>query len=263
MRIVSFNANGIRSIQRKAYFEDFAEQDIDVLCLQELKAKETQIEGSARPESYHHYMHCAERPGYSGVALYSRIEAQSIHKGLASIDHGDWNDIDNEGRWLQADYQNLSIISAYFPSGSSSEARQAFKMRFLKQLLPVLKRMLQENRSFILCGDLNIAHQEIDLKNWRGNRKNSGFLPEEREWMSQLLALGLCDVYRMLYPEQASYTWWSNRGKARLNDVGWRIDYQIATADIAACAQKAWVHQRQQRYSDHAPLVVDYDYQLR
>ena len=167
----------------------------------------------------------------------------------------DW--IDSEGRYLRADFGTLSVISLYLPSGSSSEERQAVKFRFMDAFLPHLDALRAEGRDIVLCGDWNIAHNEIDLKNWKGNLKNSGFLPEERAWIGARLAEGWSDVWRQLYPEAPGYTWWSQRGQAYAKDVGWRIDYQIATAGLAARAQSAFVY-KDTKFSDHAPLVVDY-----
>ena len=169
-------------------------------------------------------------------------------------------EFDAEGRYVRADFGKLSVISVYLPSGSSGEHRQQSKFRFMAAFYPYLDKLVREGRELILCGDWNIAHKEIDLKNWRGNRKNSGFLPEEREWLTRIFdELKYVDVFRCIDQRPDQYTWWSNRGQAWAKNVGWRIDYQIATPVIAACARKVKIY-LDNRFSDHAPLTVDYDY---
>ncbi len=260
MRVITANLNGIRSAERKGFFAWFAARNADFLCIQELKAHDHQLSECARaPQGFHGYFHFAERPGYSGAGLYARHKPERIHIGLSALGGNRWREPDTEGRYVQADFDGLSVISAYFPSGSSSEARQAAKMAFLQHFLPFITSLRNKGREIILCGDINIAHRPIDLKNWRGNQKNSGFLPEERAWMDRLFAAGFVDVFRALYPEREAYTWWSNRGRAREKDVGWRIDYQIATPAMAKLARSASIHTRHERFSDHAPLTVDYD----
>jgi len=206
------------------------------------------------PAGYHGHFHYAEKKGYSGVGLYSRASPAKVATGFGVTE------FDAEGRYLRADFGDLSVISLYLPSGSSGEHRQASKFRFLEAFFPLMKRLRKAGREIVLCGDWNIAHREIDLKNWKGNLKNSGFLPEERAWMTRVFdELGWVDVYRRLHPDAAGegYTWWSNRGQARAKNVGWRIDYQIATPGIAARAKRAAVY-RDERFSDHAPLTVEY-----
>jgi len=207
------------------------------------------------PDGYHGYFHCAEKKGYSGVGIYCKRKPDKVVEGLGIAD------IDAEGRYLRADFGQLSVISLYLPSGSSGEHRQAAKFYFLEQFFPMLKQLAASGREIILCGDWNIAHQEIDLKNWKSNQKNSGFLPEERAWMTRVLdQLGWVDIYRRLHPEATgdAYTWWSNRGQAYAKNVGWRIDYQIATPGIAQSAATASIY-KAERFSDHAPLTIDYD----
>ena len=227
------------------------------MCLQEIKAHEEDLSENMRaPKHFHGYFNCAVKKGYSGVALFARKRPTAVSFGFGS------REFDSEGRLLRADFGGLSIISAYLPSGSSSEERQQAKFRFLKEFLPLLKRMSEDGRQYIVCGDWNIAHREIDLKNWRSNQKNSGFLPEERAWLTRVFdELGWVDVFRRLDPRPEQYTWWSNRGQAWAKNVGWRIDYQIATPGIAARARKASIY-RNKRFSDHAPLVIDYDFEL-
>jgi len=263
VRIITFNANGIRSASDKGFFNWFATQGADILCIQELKAHHHQVSDAAKPTGYHHAFHFADKPGYSGVALYSRVQPDAVHVRLAGIDpETDWTDMDAEGRFVMADFGTLSVISAYFPSGSSSEIRQAAKMTFLERFLPLVRRLQSEGRELIVCGDINIAHGRIDLKNWRGNQKNSGFLPEERAWFSRWLDAGFVDVFRQLYPERESYSWWSNRGAARDKDVGWRIDYHVCSTDMAARATSVSMLDRAQRFSDHTAVIADFDYDL-
>lgn len=259
MRIINCNVNGIRSATAKGFWDWFTEQDADVLCLQELKAHEQQLPEASLCPAYHRYYHFATKPGYSGVALYSRNKPDQVHIGLGSIDPDfDWAAFDTEGRFVMADFDKLSIISVYFPSGSSKSTRQAAKMSFLEGFLPLMQRLQSQGRDLIVCGDMNIAHQRIDLKNWRGNQKNSGFLPEERAWFSSWLDSGFVDVLRHLHPDAEIYSWWSNRGQARDKDVGWRIDYHICTRATAQCARQAKILDRKHRFSDHAPIIADF-----
>ena len=257
MRIISANVNGIRSAYKKGFYEYLAASGADIVCVQELKAQEADLDDSMRaPHSMYGVWHCAEKRGYSGVALYSKREPDRVQTGMGIAE------FDAEGRFVQADFGNLSVISLYLPSGSSSEERQQVKFRFLEAFYPMLRELQTQGRDIVICGDWNIAHQNIDLKNWKGNLKNSGFLPEEREWIGKVIAeLGWVDIWRTLYPEMPGYTWWSQRGQAYAKDVGWRIDYQMATPALAGCARSAHVY-KQEKFSDHAPLVVDYDYPL-
>jgi exodeoxyribonuclease-3 len=273
MRIISLNANGIRSAANKGVFDWLADQSADLVCVQELKAQgpdlteaHTRINGSARGDLFAH-LHWAEKKGYSGVAVFSHQAPAEVKAGIGV------SEFDLEGRVLRADFKAgqwgpgakpLSVVSLYAPSGSASDERQASKFRFLDVFYPVLQAWMQEHRQtgreFVICGDWNIAHTEQDLKNWKGNLKNSGFLPEERAWFGRMLSeLGWVDVYRQLYPQatEEGYTWWSNRGQAWAKNVGWRIDYQIATPGLAARAQSAQIH-KASRFSDHAPLIIDY-----
>lgn len=259
-RIISANLNGIRSATTKGFFDWLAQQHADIVCVQELKAQAQDLSGlmQAPPGFAGAGFHFAEKKGYSGVALYSRQKPVRIIEGIGNAE------FDAEGRYVRADFDDgkngLSVISLYVPSGSSSPERQAAKFRFMDVFWPHLEALRNEGREIVICGDWNIAHQEIDLKNWKGNLKNSGFLPEERAWMTRLLdEQGWVDVYRCLYPDATDtcYTWWSNRGQARAKNVGWRIDYQIATPGIAATAQASSVY-KESWFSDHAPLTVDY-----
>ncbi len=255
MRVISFNANGLRAAARKGFFHWLEDQRADVVCLQELKAQQHQLEGAEfHPAGFHVWYHPAEKKGYSGVGLYCREQPDRVVQGMGM------EDVDREGRYLQADYGRLSVISLYMPSGSSKEERQAFKYTVMDRFLPFLENLRDQGREIILCGDINIAHREIDLKNWRSNQKNSGFLPEERAWMDRLLAAGFVDAFRVVKPEVAEYTWWSNRGRAWENNTGWRIDYQIITPALAEHVLRADIY-RDRRFSDHAPLTLDYDFQ--
>lgn len=257
MRIISLNANGIRASERKGFFPWLQSQNADVICIQETKAQTEQLKANAFwPEGYHCFYHDAEKKGYSGVAIYCKQEPSSVTKGLG------WNDIDKEGRFIEAKLGNLSVISLYLPSGSSGEERQAFKFSFLNRFLPYLHELESNNQSYIICGDWNIAHKEIDLKNWKGNKKNSGFLPEERAWMDQLFSeQQWFDAFRLINHQEEQYTWWSNRGQAWAKNVGWRIDYQIISADLKDKVQSTSIY-KDERFSDHAPLIIDYDFQL-
>ena len=260
LRIVSLNLNGIRSAATKGVFDWLAASGADIVCLQELKAQLPDLSAQMlAPNGYQGWFHCAEKKGYSGVGIYSRHAAVRVSEGIGNAE------FDAEGRYLRADFdtanQKLSVISLYLPSGSSSPERQEAKFRFMALFFPMLKSLRDEGREIVLCGDWNIAHKEIDLKNWKGNLKNSGFLPEERAWLSQVFDdVGWVDVYRSVHPDKdgEAYTWWSNRGQARAKNVGWRIDYQIATPGIAKKACAASVY-KERFFSDHAPLIIDYD----
>lgn len=257
LRVITANLNGIRSATSKGFLDWLGGQEADLVCLQELKAQLPDLSADMlRPHRYHGFFHAAEKKGYSGVGLYSRRAPDRVVEGLGIPD------IDAEGRYLQLDFGNLSVVSLYLPSGSSSEERQQAKFSFMERFLPHLAELRASGREVVVCGDWNIAHQEIDLKNWKSNQKNSGFLPEERAWFGRLLdELGWVDVFRSLYPEASGecYTWWSNRGQAWTKNVGWRIDYHLATPGLAASATQAAVY-KDQRFSDHAPLTVDYDW---
>lgn len=255
LRIISVNLNGIRSAANKGFYPWLQKQEADIVCMQELKAQEADMTAEMlQPERYYGYFHYAEKKGYSGVGIYSRQKADAVVVGLGIPD------IDGEGRYLEARFGNLSVVSLYLPSGSSGEERQAFKFSVMERFMPHLESLIREGREVVICGDWNIAHQEADLKNYKGNRKNSGFLPEERAWMTDLFGrVGWVDVYRLLHPDttDACYTWWSNRGQAWAKNVGWRIDYQIATPGFASHAVAATIY-KDERFSDHAPLTVDY-----
>jgi exodeoxyribonuclease III len=251
-RIVTLNANGLRSAQRKGLFRWLARVQPDVVCLQEVKADECDLPDVCRPAGLHAHFHCAARKGYAGTALYSAKRPRAVQCGFGDPE------FDAEGRYIEARFSHVTVISVYFPSGSAGPLRQASKYRFLDSFLPHLQRLRASGREVIVCGDVNIAHRAIDLKNWRSNQKNSGFLPQERAWLDRVFdEHGWIDVFRTLDPRPERYTWWSNRGQAWAKNVGWRIDYQLATPGIAGKARHCEIYTAR-RFSDHAPLTVDY-----
>ena len=259
-RLVSLNLNGIRSAATKGFEARAEGMAADCMGVQEIKAQADTVVGRfEQVGGMTGHFHYADKKGYSGVGLYSRKTPTAVIAGIGNAE------FDAEGRYVEARFdtskRKLSIISCYFPSGSSGEERQLAKFRFLALMAPHLKALAAE-RELILVGDINIAHKEIDLKNWRGNQKNSGFLPEERAWMTRLLdEIGLVDVFRTLNAKPEQYTWWSNRGQAWAKNVGWRLDYHLATPGIAKHARAEYIH-LEPRFSDHAPLVIDYDFTL-
>jgi exodeoxyribonuclease-3 len=253
MRVITVNVCGIRSAAEKGLFRWLRRQRADFICLQETKSQEHQLAGhDVRLAGYHGLFFDAERKGYAGVALYSRALPTRVIRGFSV------EEFDRQGRYLEVQVGALSVVSLYLPSGSAGPERQASKFRFLEAFTPHLARLRRRGRHYILSGDWNIAHRPIDLKNWRSNQKNSGFLPEERAWMDRLFGpVGYVDAFREVRPEPELYTWWSNRGQARANNVGWRIDYQVVSSSLAGRAQTASIY-RQKRFSDHAPLIMDY-----
>lgn len=251
MRIATVNVNGIRSATAKGLIAWLQQAEADIVCLQEVRCDADAIPEALTAGKLHFHHHCAQRRGYSGAALLTTKKPKSVRLGFGS------REFDAEGRYVEAEFKDFTAISVYFPSGSASEERQAAKYRFLAQFAKHLKKLQASGREIVLCGDVNIAHKEIDIRNWRGNQKNSGFLPEERAWLTTQFERGWVDVFRRLDDRPDQYTWWSNRGQARAKNVGWRIDYQIATPGLAARARRAEIYTAQ-RYSDHAPLVIDY-----
>ncbi|MEO3715536.1 exodeoxyribonuclease III [Roseateles flavus] len=264
MRFITANLNGIRSAATKGFFDWLPQQQADAVGVQEVKAQHEHVDQIfCSPGGLKGHFHYAQKKGYSGVGLYTRDEPSDIITGIGV------HEFDDEGRYIEKRFdkpgRKLSLISCYFPSGSSGEDRQQAKFRFLAAIYPHLMA-LKGQREFILVGDINIAHKEADLKNWKGNLKNSGFLPEERAWVTQLIDPaqgGLVDVYRQLQPDttDACYTWWSNRGQAYAKNVGWRLDYHFATPQLAALARRESIY-KDQKFSDHAPLTIDYDFKL-
>lgn len=255
MRIITLNANGIRAAARKGFFSWLDQQDADLVCLQETKAQIHQLEKDAVyfPAGYHCHYVDALKKGYSGVAVYSRHKPDRVLRS-----YGD-REFDEEGRYLELQFGTLAVVSLYAPSGSSSDARQQAKFRFMDSFMRHLKKLKRRRRAYILCGDWNIAHKKADLKNWRGNQKNSGFLPEERAWLDTLFYdVGYLDAFREVNQKEDQYTWWSNRGQAWAKNVGWRIDYHVATPELKDKIRRSDIYTRE-RFSDHAPLTIDYD----
>ncbi len=254
-KVISANLNGVRSANTKGFFQWMQTQNADVVCVQELKAQAADMTPDMlAPFGMHGAFHYAEKKGYSGVGIYAKRKPEKVTIGFGS------KEFDAEGRYVRMDFDALSVISIYLPSGASAPERQEAKFRFLEEFFPHLETLKQENREFIICGDWNIAHKEQDLKNWKSNRKNSGFLPEERDWMTRVFnELDWVDTYRHVAPDTTDdcYTWWSNRGQAWANNVGWRIDYQVATPTIGRTATHAEVF-KTQRFSDHSPLILNY-----
>jgi exodeoxyribonuclease III len=257
-KLTSLNLNGIRSATSKGLEAWLDQHQPDCICVQEIKAQANDMKGRfERLSGLQGHFQFAEKKGYSGVGVYSRHEPSDVIIGYGS------NEFDAEGRYVELRFDTpqtkLSIISAYFPSGSSGEDRQRAKFRFLDEIYPHLQ-FLKAQREFILCGDVNIAHKEMDLKNWKSNQKNSGFTPEERAWMTKLVDEGgIVDVYRQLQPDatDTAYTWWSARGQAYANNVGWRLDYHLATANVAKFARREAIY-KSQKFSDHAPITIEY-----
>ena len=254
MRIITLNVCGIRSAASKGLFRWLARQNADYICLQETRCHIHQLaDHDVAIPGYHSFFHDAKRKGYAGVALYTRHEPDKVIRGFGV------REFDDEGRYLELQKGALSVVSLYMPSGSAGPERQAAKFRFLEAFMPFLQRLRRRRRHYILCGDWNIAHKPIDLKNWKANRKNSGFLPEERAWLDRLFGpAGYVDAFREVNTQPDQYTWWSNRGQARVNNVGWRIDYHVVSRSLGGRARRARIY-RGERFSDHAPLTVDYE----
>ena len=270
MKVISLNLNGIRAAARKGLYEWLPKIDADIICLQELKAQPDQIEGEPyHPPGYHTYFHAAEKKGYSGVGIYCKEKPDNVQIGLGA----GFEDVDAEGRYIQADFGNLTVASLYMPSGSSKEERQEFKIDMMGRFEKTLADLAQSGRRVIVCGDWNIVHKKMDIKNWRGNQKRSGFLPEERQWMDWLFGepepeleggrgghAGFYDAFRLVNDKEEQYTWWSNRGQAWANNTGWRIDYQVITENLKdkVIAGSELIY-KEERFSDHAPFVIEYD----
>ena len=256
MRVITFNANGLRSAARKGFFSWFARQRADVLCVQELKARDEQIAAQEfHARGYTRVCVHAEKAGYSGVAIYSRVEPVEVVRGIGDAE------FDREGRYVEARFSGAAVVSAYFPSGSSGPARQEAKFRFLSAFDRRLAELAALRLPFVFCGDFNMAHRPIDLKNWRALQDYPGFTPPERAWLDSLFTRGFVDAFRAVNQEPHQYTWWSNRGQAWANNTGWRIDYQVVSAALGAAVRNAAIYKRR-RFSDHAPLTIDYDWTL-
>lgn len=256
MRIITINLNGIRSAARKGFFEWVITQNADIICVQETKAQMEHLSEGFQIPGYISHFSDAEKKGYSGVGIYSKKAPENL------IDCLGWDCPDKEGRYIQADFGDLSVASLYMPSGTSGEERQTIKFAFLDRYIELLQKIRNESRHYIICGDWNIAHKQIDLKNWRPNQKHSGFLPEERAWLDRLFdEIGLVDAFRIINKEPHQYTWWSNFGNAWANNTGWRIDYQVISPSLTDKVKAVAIY-REQKFSDHAPLIIDYDYEL-
>lgn len=256
-KIITCNTNGIRSAAAKGFFDWLQAEQPDVVCIQETKAQVHQLSDPVfSPAGYYCFYNDAIKKGYSGTALYCKVKPRKVITRLG------WDPADSEGRYIQADFKGLSVISLYMPSGSSSDEVLQKKLRFMDIFMEHLKALRRKRRELIICADWNICHQAIDIKNWRGNRKNSGFLPEERAWLDVLYdELGYVDSFRVINTEPEQYTWWSNRGQARANNVGWRLDYQVITPKLVEKVRAASVY-RDQRFSDHAPQIMEYDFDI-
>ena len=256
-KIITCNTNGIRSAARKGFFEWLDAEQAEVVCIQETKAQLEQLSDPVfSPQGYHCFYNDAIKKGYSGTALYSKLKPQRVITRLG------WDPADSEGRYTQADFKGLSVISLYLPSGSSSEAALEKKLRFMDNFMEHLRTLRRKRREVIICADWNICHQNIDLKNWRSNRKNSGFLPEERAWLDMLyVEVGYVDSFRLVNSEEEQYTWWSNRGQSWAKNVGWRLDYQVITPKLATSVKSADIY-KEQRFSDHAPQIMEYDLEI-
>ncbi len=257
LKIITANLNGVRSAANKGFFDWLQKQGADVVCIQETKAQEYQLEHEQfYPPGYHVVYNDAQKKGYSGTALYSRIKPRNIVTELG------WDVADTHGRYIQADFKDVTVISLYMPSGSSGEAAQARKDEFLELFYPVMEKLKRRRRHTVICADWNICHKEIDLKNWRSNQKNSGFLPHERAWIDKVFTEGgWCDAFREINPEPDQYTWWSNRGNAYANNVGWRLDYQVVTPGLRPLVRSAEIY-KDEKFSDHAPLIMEYDFEI-
>ncbi len=257
IEIVTANTNGIRAAARKGFFDWIAKTQPDIVCIQETKAQIDQLSDPVfHPEGYHCYYFDAQKKGYSGTAIYSKVKPLKVVRGLG------WDPADSEGRYLQVDYKGLSVISLYMPSGSSGEEALEKKLKFMDAFYQHLQNLKRKRREFIICADWNICHQEIDLKNWKANQKNSGFLPVEREWLNHVFReLGFVDSFRVVNQEAEQYTWWSNRGRAWDNNVGWRLDYQLVTPKLVPAIVDAGIY-KEQRFSDHAPQSMRYQLEL-
>ncbi len=250
MRVITLNLNGIRSATSKGVVAWLFQQQADILCLQEVRASLEAIPEVWQSLGYYSYYYPAEKPGYSGVAILSKVKPKKVTQGFDSS-------FNHEGRLLKADFADYSVISIYVPSGSSGDSRQILKTQFLQEYFAYLKKLKKKKQDLIFCGDMNIAHQEIDLKNWKSNQKNSGFLPEERVWVDTVLDLGYTDIFRQLVGQAEHYSWWSARGAAREKNVGWRLDYQFVTEALAKTAHSPYIY-KEPFFSDHAPVVIDY-----
>jgi exodeoxyribonuclease-3 len=250
-RIVSYNLNGIRSALNKGLLEWFNDLRPDVLCIQETKAQPDQVVlGDFHKLGYQDYWHSAQKKGYSGVLILSREEPDHVEVGMGHEGY------DAEGRVIRADYGDLSVLDVYIPSGTTGDIRQDIKMQFLDDFLAYLTELRKSRPMLMVCGDFNIAHNEIDIHNPAGNKKNSGFLPEERAWLDKFLASGFVDSFRQMHPDEVKYSWWSFRSNARDQNKGWRLDYLMLTESLSSSLRGAGI-MNEARHSDHCPVWAD------
>ncbi len=252
-KISSYNVNGIRAAHRKGFIDWVEESNPDVICIQELRALEEQVPEEIKELGYHESYHIAEKKGYSGVAIYSKEKPIKVEQGLGV----DW--IDKEGRVIMAEFENYRVFSIYAPSGTTGDIRQDMKMDFLDNFIRFGKKVVEGEKPAVFCGDFNICHTEIDIHNPSKQHKTSGFLPEERKWVTEFLEVGYHDVFRQLHPEKEDlYSWWSYRAASKDRNKGWRIDYHLATS---ALAEKARVAEIEKKWdiSDHAPVSITYE----
>ncbi|MCR9133058.1 MAG: exodeoxyribonuclease III [bacterium] len=253
IKISSYNINGVRAAHRKGFVDWVEQSNPDIICIQELRADETQIPPEIGELKYHQHIFSAEKKGYSGVAIFSKNEVPEIKHGMGI----EW--IDGEGRVITAEYEALRVVSAYFPSGTTGDVRQEMKMKFLADFHSWAAQFVSDDKPTVICGDFNICHEAIDIHNPDKQHKTSGFLPEERAWVTDFLATGFEDVFRNLHPgEKDLYSWWSYRAGSKGKNKGWRIDYQMATPALAAKANEA-VIEKEWDISDHAPVTITYD----
>ena len=251
MKIVSYNINGIRAALIKGLDEWLIATSPDIVCLQEIKAREEQFDTTVFTDlGYHCYWYSAQKPGYSGTAILSKIKPESVSYGM---NHESY---DNEGRVIRADFKTFSIISVYMPSGSSGDLRQEFKMTFLDDFRNYITELSQQIPHLIIAGDYNICHQAIDIHNPQRNQKTSGFLPEEREWLTSFMNVGFIDTFRHFNQDPHHYSWWSYRANARAKNLGWRIDYLLASSSMKSRLSRAAILS-QAKHSDHCPVLLE------
>ena len=257
MRIITINVNGIRSARKKGFFDWILSQDADFICIQETRAQIGQLDDIFFPDDFHCFYNDSEKKGYSGTAIFCKNEpSETIFKV-------GWDPCDSQARLTQVNFKNLIVISMYVPSGSSSDEALKNKLFFHKKIFPYFKELLIQNKEIVICADWNTCHKEIDLKNWKANQKNSGFLPVERAWLDSLYKdLGLIDGFRLLNDKHDQYTWWSNRGNAYLNNVGWRLDYHVISPGLKKYAKNVHIY-KDERFSDHAPVIMDFDFHVK